>query len=113
MSNETTTNLQPNDVAVILRPEKTDGEYSGAYQILVAGFGPVTVKLDVMDDLIGMATLLASVVPFMEANSDVANQIMEFCNEFYGEDMEFKQEEEAVGSDHVLTITSKVVGGVQ
>jgi hypothetical protein len=113
MSNEKTTDIQPNDVAVILRPEQTDGEYSGAYQVLVAGIGPVTVTLDVINDLIGMATLLASVVPFMEANPDVADKIMEFCNEFYGEDMEFKHEEEASGLDHVLTINSKVVGGVQ
>ena len=40
---ENKSDLRPNDVAVILRPTFDDGEWSGGFDVLVSGFGPITI----------------------------------------------------------------------
>ena len=80
------TQIKPNDIAVILRPNHQSGvEWDGDFEVLVSGFGPVTMGKDDIDKLIAMGVLLASVFPFMEKNADIAHLIMEHCNKFYGE----------------------------
>jgi hypothetical protein len=116
MTKELHKELQPNDVAVILRPLiGEDGKWVGEYEVLVTGFGPVTMTRDQMDDLIGMGVLLASVVPLMGKDEKVAEMIMDHCNEFYGDigtftyDTDFNSFEDS----DVLSVNTKVVGGMQ
>lgn len=116
MTKELHKELQPNDVAVILRPLiDEEGNWLGEYEVLVTGFGPVTMTREQMDDMIGMGVLLASVVPLMGKDEKIAEAIMNHCNEFYGEigtfayDTSFNSFEE----NTTLTVNTKVIGGMQ
>ena len=113
---ETKTSLKPNDVAVILRPTFEDGEWVGSFEVLVSGFGPVTMKREDMDNLIGMGVLLASVIPLMEKDEELAQRATDHCNEFYGEfgDIEYNPAHDSFADvDTEFSIDTKCTGGVQ
>jgi hypothetical protein len=108
-----TTELKPNDVAVILRPNVVDGVWSGSFDVMVSGIGPVTIKDIDMDQMIGMGVMLASVVPLMEHDKEIASQIVEYCNNNYSNIGEFELAEEEVEVVTSLDINTRCVGGVQ
>ncbi len=105
--------LRPNDVAVILRPTFENDEWVGGFEVLVSGFGPITIAKENMDDMIGMGVLLASVIPFMEEHEEIAKQVMEYCSEFYGDvgEFEYDPNHDSFGDSLVLTEATKTVGG--
>lgn len=80
------TDLKPNDVCVILRPSIEDGKWTGHFEIMVAGFGPVTISTEDMDALLGVATVISAVVPFMEDDLDNARMLYEFAKKYFGEE---------------------------
>jgi len=113
--------LQPNDVAIILRPHVgEDGQWDQTFEVIISGFGPVSISKEAMDDMIGMAVLLASVVPLMESDEEIASEIQDHCSKFYAHN--------AIGVDYDLNhnsfadldkdlrsfdINTPTVGGVQ
>lgn len=122
MKRNSKNDLQPNDVAIILRPHVgKDGEWDQTYEVIISGFGPVTISKEAMDDMIGMAVLLASVVPLMESNEEVAAEIMEHCNKFYAHnaigvnyDMNHNSFAGLLDKDLIpFDINTPTVGGVQ
>jgi len=108
-----TTELKPNDVAVILRPTVVDGNWTGSFDVMVSGIGPITIKAIDMDQMVGMGILLASVVPFMEHNPQAAAEIMKYCNDNYSEVGEFTPEEDVLEDVTILTASTRCAGGVQ
>jgi hypothetical protein len=111
--NEDKTSLKPNDVAVILRPSFDDGVWDGGFEVIVSGFGPVTMKREDMDNLIGMAVLLASTVPLMEKDEEFSQKATDHCNEFYSEfgELEYNLDHDSFGDG--LNINTKCAGGTQ
>jgi len=121
MARKNRNDLQPNDIAVILRPNLgEDKQWDNTFEVIVSGFGPVSISKEAMDDMIGMAVLLASVVPLMESNEEVAKEIMDHCNKFYAHNavnIEYNanhnsfpvNEEDAA----LFDIDSPTVGGMQ
>jgi hypothetical protein len=109
------TELRPNDVAIILRPTIQDGMWAGDFEVLVSGFGPVTLKKEHMDDMIGMGVLIASVVPFMEEHEDIAKQIMEHCDKYYSHvaEVEYDPNHNSFSDTFVLTADTVTQGGKQ
>jgi hypothetical protein len=109
------TELRPNDVAIILRPTIQDGMWAGDFEVLVSGFGPVTLKKEHMDDMIGMGVLVASVVPFMEEHEDIAKQIMEYCSKYYGDvgEVVYDPNHDSFSDTFVLTADTVTQGGKQ
>jgi hypothetical protein len=108
-------NLQPNDVAMVLRPIRNDDdEWDGSFEILISGVGPVTMPEENVRELISMAMLVATTIPMMEKDSDLTEQIMIECAKFYGEadDVDIAKMLEPSG-EFTLTINSKTVGGTQ
>jgi hypothetical protein len=108
------TQIKPNDIAVILRPNHKSGvEWDGDFEVLVSGFGPVTMGKEDIDKLIAMGVLLASVFPFMEKNVDIAHQIMEHCNKFYGDvgEVDFDLNHNSFSDEFVLTPDTATIGG--
>ena len=107
------TSLKPNDIALILRPTIVDGVYTNNFQVLVSGFGPLTISDDV-NNLIGMATILASVIPHMEEDEKLAFKLVEYCGKMFGElgDFNYNSDHDSFG-DGSFTIDTKTVGGVQ
>ena len=84
MKRNSKNDLQPNDVAIILRPHVgKDGEWDNTFEVIISGFGPVSISKEAMDDMIGMAVLLASVVPLMESDEEIAAAITDHCSKFY------------------------------
>jgi hypothetical protein len=111
---DSSTNLKPNDIALILRPIIVDGKYTNTFQVLVSGFGPLTISPDETDNLIGMATILASVIPHMEEDEKLANKLVEYCGKMFGDvgDFFYNADHDSFG-DGSFSINTKTVGGVQ
>jgi hypothetical protein len=108
-----TTELKPNDVAVILRPNIADGKWTGSFDIMVSGIGPITLTNIEMDQLIGMGVLLVSVVSLMEHDKEIACQIIDYCNKNYSDVGEFETAEEELEVVTSLSVNTRCVGGVQ
>ena len=108
------TSLKPNDIALILRPTIVDGEYKNNFQVLVSGFGPLTISEEAINNLIGMATILASVIPHMEEDEKLADKLVEYCGKMFGDvgDFFYNADHDSFG-DNSFTIDTKTVGGVQ
>jgi len=100
-------------VAVILRPNVADGKWVGSYDVMVSGFGPATLSPLEMDQLIGMGIILASVVPLMEHDKEIACQIIDYCNKNYSDIGEFEPAEEELEVVTSLAANTRCVGGVQ
>jgi len=111
---DSTTSLKPNDIALILRPTIVDGEYANNFQVLVSGFGPITIAQDDIDNLLGMAMILASVIPHMEKDSDLADKLVEYCGKCFAEigDFAYNADHDSFG-DGSFTIDTKTIGGMQ
>lgn len=111
---ESSTSLKPNDIALILRPTIVDGVYQNNFQVLVSGFGPLTISEDDVNNLIGMATILASVIPHMEEDEALANKLVEYCGKMFGDvgDILYNADHDSFG-DGSFTINTKTVGGIQ
>lgn len=110
---KSTTELKPNDVAVVLRPTVVDGKWAGSFDVMVSGIGPITLTDVEMDQMIGMGVLLASVVPLMEHDKEIACQIIDYCNKNYSEVGEFEAAEEELEVVTSLAANTRCVGGVQ
>jgi len=108
------TSLKPNDIALILRPTIVDGVYTNNFQVLVSGFGPLTISEEAINNLIGMATILASVIPHMEEDEKLADKLVEYCGKMFGDvgDFFYNADHDSFG-DNSFTIDTKTVGGVQ
>lgn len=111
---DSSTNLKPNDIALILRPILVDGKYTNNFQVLVSGFGPLTISEDDVNNLIGMATILASVIPHMEEDEQLAVKIVEYCGKMFSDlgDFNYNSNHDSFGEGG-FTIDTKTVGGVQ
>ena len=107
--------IHPNDVAIILRPDYKEGEeWSGNFEILISGFGPVTMPPESIRELISMAMLIATIVPMMEQDEKLTEQVMEACAKYYGEpDAVVVDDNTVIDDDYMLTQWSKTVGGMQ
>jgi len=108
------TNLKSNDIALILRPIIVDGKYTNTFQVLVSGFGPITISEDDVNNLIGMATILASVIPHMEEDEALANKLVEYCGKMFGDvgDFSYNKDHDSFG-DGSFTINTRTMGGMQ
>jgi hypothetical protein len=111
---DSSTNLKPNDIALILRPTIVDGKYTNNFQVLVSGFGPLTISEDDVNNLIGMATILAATVQYMEEDEELANKLVEYCGKMFGVVGEFfyNADHDSFG-DGSFSINTKTIGGIQ
>jgi hypothetical protein len=111
---DSSTNLKPNDIALILRPNIEGGKYTNSFQVLVSGFGPVTISKDDVDNLLGMAMILASVIPHMEENEKLAYELVEYCGKYFADvgDFEYNPDHDSFG-DGGFTINTRTMGGMQ
>jgi hypothetical protein len=111
---DSSTSLKPNDIALILRPTIVDGKYQNNFQVLVSGFGPLTISEDDINNLIGMATILAATIQHMEEDEELANKLVEYCGKMFGDigDISYNANHDSFG-DGSFTINTKTVGGVQ
>lgn len=104
------TKIEPNDIAVILRPSIEKGkEWSGNFELLIAGYGPFSMSEDNVRELVSMAMLIASAVPMMESSVEFTEKLMEMCHRVYG------SPEDVINSSvsGVLTNDTKCYGGLQ
>jgi hypothetical protein len=108
------TPVKPNDVVVILRPNfEEEKEWDGCFEILIGGFGPVTMPADNMRELVSMAMLIGTTVQIMEQDAKFTERIMEECAKYYGEPDDVMDSKAPQDDDFVLTIHTKTVGGMQ
>lgn len=111
---ESSTSLKPNDIALILRPTIVDGVYTKSFQVLVSGFGPLTISQDETDNLVGMAMILAATVQYMQEDEKLAYKLVEYCGKLFSDVGEF-----AYNPDHdsfddgSFTVDTKTIGGMQ
>jgi hypothetical protein len=111
---DSSTSLKPNDIALILRPTLVDGVYQKHFQVLVSGFGPLTISEDDINNLIGMATILAATVQYMEEDEELANKLVEYCGKMFADvgDFFYNADHDSFGEGG-FTINTKTIGGVQ
>ena len=106
------TPFKPNDVAIILRPDYEEGrEWSGNFEIIIAGVGPVSIPEDNMRDIVGMAMIMAASVPAMEEDVNITEKLMTKCAEVYGDADDVMLS--GIDEEHSLTASTKCVGGIQ
>jgi hypothetical protein len=99
--------FKPNDVAVILRPIiNKDEKWDGDFELMVCAVGPVTLAEEDMQDMVAVATLMATTVPMMEEDKA-------FTEKLYADGSIDLGDATVVDDTHVLTQYSKTVGGVQ
>lgn len=104
------TKIRPNDVVVILRPDFKEGqEWRGNFELIIGGYGPVTMPEDSMRDLVSMAMLIATAVPMMEQDIKFTEKMMEMCMKVYGDPDDVM----ISNVDGSLTINTKCIGGMQ
>jgi hypothetical protein len=111
---DSSTSLKPNDIALILRPTIVDGEYANNFQVLVSGFGPLTISEDDVNNLIGMAMILAATVQYMQEDDELATKLVEYCGKMFSDvgDFSYNSDHDSFG-DGSFTINTKTVGGMQ
>ena len=111
---ESSTSLKPNDIALILRPTIENGEYTKSFQVLVSGYGPITISREDVDNLIGMAMILAATVQYMQEDDKLADKLVAYCGKVFADVGDF-----AYNPDHdsfnegIFTVDTKTVGGMQ
>lgn len=106
--------IKPNDVVVILRPNfEEETEWDGVFEIIIGGFGPVTMPADSIRDLVSMAMLIATTVQMMEKDVDLTERIMAECAEYYGEADDIIDNLNDTNDEFVLTVHTKTIGGMQ
>ena len=111
---ESSTSLKPNDIALILRPIIENGEYTKSFQVLVSGFGPLTISRDDADNLIGMAMILAATVQYMQEDDKLADKLVEYCGKVFADvgDFSYNPDHDSF-NDGIFTVDTKTVGGMQ
>ena len=104
------TKIKPNDVVVILRPDFKEGqEWHGNFELIIGGYGPVTMPEDAMRDLVSTAMLLATSVPLMEQDIKYTEKLMALCMKVYGD-----ADDVMISTiDGDFSINTKCVGGMQ
>jgi len=82
--------------------------------VLVSGFGPLTISEDDVNNLIGMATILAATVQYMEEDEELANKLVEYCGKMFADvgDFFYNADHDSFGEGG-FTINTKTIGGVQ
>ena len=104
--------IHPNDVAIVLRPDYREGEeWNGNFEILISGFGPVTMPEESMRELVSMAMLVATIVPMMEQDQKLTERVTTECAKHYGEPDDVMLGD--ANDDVMLTADTKCVGGMQ
>lgn len=104
------TKIRANDVVIILRPDYKEGqEWQGNFELVIGGFGPVTMPEDAMRDLVSMAMLMATSVPMMEQDINFTEKLMDLCMKVYGG----ADEVMLSNVDGTFSINTKCVGGMQ
>ena len=104
------TKIEPNDVAIILRPFVEEGkEWNGNFELLIAGYGPFSITEENVRELVSMAMIIASAVPMMESSTEFTEKLMEMCQKIYGEP------DDVINSvaTGVLASDTKCYGGMQ
>lgn len=77
--------ILPNDVAIVFRPQFTEGEeWSGDYTAFITGFGPITMEDEDMQHLISAAVLVATAIKLIEEDKEFGERLFEA----YKKDME-------------------------
>lgn len=111
---ESSTSLKPNDIALILRPTIENGEYTKSFQVLVSGFGPLTISREDADNLIGMAMILAATVQYMQEDDKLADKLVAYCGKVFANvgDFAYNPDHDSF-SDGIFTVDTKTVGGMQ
>jgi hypothetical protein len=111
---DSSTSLKPNDIALILRPHIVDGRYTNTFNVLVSGFGPLTISQDDADNLIGMAMILAATVQYMQEDDKLADKLVEYCGKVFADvgDFLYNSDHDSF-SDGSFTVDTKTVGGMQ
>lgn len=111
---DSSTSLKPNDIALILRPLIVDGVYQNNFQVLVSGFGPLTISEDDVNNLIGMAAILAATIQHMEEDEELANKLVEYCGKMFADvgDFFYNANHDSF-NDGGFTINTKTIGGIQ
>ena len=111
---ESSTSLKPNDIALILRPTIENGEYTKSFQVLVSGFGPITIGREDVDNLIGMAMILAATVQYMQEDDKLADKLVAYCGKVFADvgDFSYNPDHDSF-SDGIFTVDTKTVGGMQ
>jgi hypothetical protein len=105
--------LKPNDVAIILRPCIEDNmDWDGSYQVMIGGFGPVSMVEEDMQQLVNMAIVLASVSTLLHSDIDTAEIIMEHCKKFYEEQLDSTMSAIVLDKE-TFNLDSKTQGGMQ
>lgn len=111
---ESSTSIKPNDIALILRPTIVDGKYTKSFQVLVSGFGPLTISRDDTDNLIGMAMILAATIQHMEEDEKLADKLVAYCGKVFADVGDFAYDPDHDSfSDGSFTVDTKTVGGMQ
>ena len=111
---ESSTSIKPNDIALILRPTVVDGVYTKSFQVLVSGFGPLTISRDDTDNLIGMAMILAATIQHMEEDEKLADKLVAYCGKVFADVGDFAYDSDHDSfSDGSFTVDTKTVGGMQ
>lgn len=106
--------FKPNDVAIILRPIVKESEkWDGNFELMVCAVGPVTLNEEEMQDMLGVATLMATTVSIMEEDKAFTERVMKKCDEIYEEGGVDLGGDKIVDKNHVLTTYSKTIGGMQ
>lgn len=106
--------FKQNDVAVILRPiVDKDKKWDGNFELMVCAVGPVTLAEEDMQDMLGVATLMATTVSMMEDDKTFTEKVMKKCDEIYANGNIDVGDDKPVDKTHVLTTYSKTVGGLQ
>lgn len=111
---ESSTSLKPNDIALILRPTIENGEYTKSFQVLVSGFGPLTISREDADNLIGMAMILAATVQYMQEDDKLADKLVAYCGKVFADvgDFAYNPDHDSF-NDGIFTVDTKTVGGMQ
>lgn len=109
---DSSTEIKANDVVIILRPTITDKGWDGDYQIMIGGFGPFTLSQDEVRSLTSMAMIIAAVVPAMEKDEKLTEQLMLECADYYCE-QDSDVLTEMMVDEFVLNANTKTYGGMQ
>ena len=97
--------LRPNDVCVVLRPSviQKGNEWDKSFEVLVSGFGPITIPEEDMQQLILMGMMLACCIPMMNDDNELFDKISKYCEERFGD----------VTAGTQITAFTQTVGGMQ
>lgn len=107
--------ILPNDVAIVFRPYFKEGEeWDGEYQVMVSAFGPVSMVKEDIEKLIGVASVISSVVHLIEVDEEAQQLILSHYKKFFEDkDNLMHNITDDYKGDFVLDADTDTVGGKQ